>query len=167
MCYSWACGQPADLLTRVNQVLCGSFRRGFVTATSAWIEPAAGLLTVANGGHPDPLLRRAGDGAVEEVGGHGAILGRFARAGFEQRQVRVGPGDRLLLYTDGVTEARSPAGEPFGEPRLRDLLARLGADTPEAFCDRLLDELARWTGSGATVALEDDVTLVVVDFRGG
>ncbi len=160
-------GRPAELLTEVNQTLCGNFQRGFVTATYAWIDQARGEVTVANGGHPSPLLCRAADRAVAEVGGQGAILGRFAGAAFSARTHPLTPGDRLLLYTDGVTEARNPDGEMFGEDRLRSFLGSRRDDRPEAFCDALLLELARWTGGGADPAPGDDVTLVAVDFRPG
>jgi sigma-B regulation protein RsbU (phosphoserine phosphatase) len=159
--------RPAELLAGVNRVLCGNFQRGFVTATYAWIDPTRGELTVANAGHPDPLLRPAHDDSVDEVGGRGAILGRFAAAGFQEQTVALEPGDRLVLYTDGVTEARSPDGEMFGEERLRSFIGRREIARPEEFCDALLGELGRWSGAAVRLALEDDVTLVVVDFRPG
>ncbi len=157
--------RPAGLLTEVNRVLCGSFQRGFVTATYAWIDHGNGELIVANGGHPDPLLRRGRDGSVHEVGGHGSILGRFAAAGFNEKTHSLEPGDRLVLYTDGVTEARSPDDELFGEDRLKSFIGRPDHAQPEEFCDALLDELRRWSGASAQLSLKDDVTLVVVDFR--
>jgi sigma-B regulation protein RsbU (phosphoserine phosphatase) len=157
--------RPARLLDAVNRVLCGNFQRGFVTATYAWIDSGSGELVVANAGHPSPLLRRGRDGSVHEVGGHGPILGRFADADYKAETLFLEPGDRLILYTDGVTEARSAAGEQFGEDRLRSFLGRSEHTQLERLCDALLGELQRWSGDGTHLSLEDDVTFVVVDSR--
>lgn len=157
-------GRPAHLLRDVNRVLCGSFQRGFVTATYAWI--GGGELVVANAGHPGPLLRRDRDGGVREVGGRGPLLGRFTGGRYAEERIALEPGDRLVLYTDGVTEARAPDGELFGEERLRFLVGQGRQARPEDFCDALLEDLRRWTAAGAHLSLEDDVTLVVVDVEG-
>ena len=159
--------RPAELLSEVNRVLCGNFQRGFVTATYAWIDSQSGELVVANAGHPDPLLCHGREGSVREVGGRGAILGRFADAGYNQETLSLEPGDRLVLYTDGITEAPNPDGEQFGEERLRALLGRAEQAGPEELYDALLDELRRWSGATRHLSLEDDVTLVVVDYRRG
>lgn len=147
--------QPAELLAGVNRILCGNFQRGFVTATYAWIDPTHGELTVANAGHPDPLLRRARNGSVDEVGGHGAILGRFAAAGFQEQTVAIEPGDRLVLYTDGITEVRNPDGEMFGEERLRSFIGRREIAGPEKLCDALLSELGRWSAAASLAGAQD------------
>jgi sigma-B regulation protein RsbU (phosphoserine phosphatase) len=157
-------GRPAHLLRDVNRVLCGSFQRGFVPATYAWI--GGGELVVANAGHPGPLLRRDRDGGVREVGGRGPLLGRFAGGRYAEERIALEPGDRLVLYTDGVTAARAPDGELFGEERLRFLVGQGRQARPEDFCDALLEDLRGWTAAGAHLSLEDDVTLVVVDVEG-
>ncbi len=157
--------RPARLLRDLNQALCGNFQRGFVTATYAWIDGDSRELVVANAGHPDPLLRRGRDGSVHEVGGHGPIIGRFAGSSYDEESLSLEPGDRLVFYSDGVTEARRADGEMFGEDRLRSFVGRADHAQPEGFCDALLDELHRWSGAGTQISLEDDLTLVVVDFR--
>jgi serine phosphatase RsbU (regulator of sigma subunit) len=157
--------RPARLLRDLNRALCGNFQRGFVTATYAWIDSDSRALVVANAGHPDPLLRRGRDGSVLEVGGHGPIVGRFAGSAYDEQSLSLEPGDRLIFYSDGVTEARRPDGEMFGEDRLRSLVGRAEHAQPEGFCDALLDELHRWSGGRAQISLDDDLTLVVVDFH--
>src|SRR6185295_19892080 len=153
--------EPARLLTEVNRTLCGSFESGFVTATYVYFDTVAGELIAGNAGHPAPLLRRA-SGELREVGGRGPILGRFASARFEAETLPLAPGDRLVLYTDGLTEARNGADEMFGEARLEAFLRASARLPSEAFCDALLAELSKFT-AGRGGALEDDLTLVVVD----
>src|SRR6185295_2360554 len=152
----------ARLLSEVNRTLCGSFESGFVTATYVYLDTAAGELTAGNAGHPAPLLRRA-SGELREVGGRGPILGRFASARFEAETLPLAPGDRLVLYTDGLTEARNGADEMFGEARLEAFLRGSARLPSEAFCDALLAELSRFIAGRGELALEDDLTLVVVD----
>lgn len=158
--------EPARLLAEVNRTLCGSFESGFVTATYLYLDAAAGELVAANAGHPAPLLRRAG-GDVQEIGGRGPILGRFAKARYQEERLPLAPGDRLVLYTDGLTEARNPDEEMFGEERLQSFVQEHAQLPPEPFCDALLEELRRFTGARDALALEDDLTLVVVEVTEG
>jgi sigma-B regulation protein RsbU (phosphoserine phosphatase) len=137
---------PAAVLAGMNRILHGNLERGFVTA--AYIYLGAATATYASAGHPPLLVARGG--RVEEVRQESLPLGRFRRAEYRNEELRLVPGDRFLLYTDGVTEALSPAGEPFGEERLRELLAVSGD------LDAILARLAAWTGR----ELDDDVTLV-------
>ncbi len=155
--------RPAELLHEVNQTLCGSFEHGFVTAAYLHLDTNAMTLVAANAGHPHPLLRRATTRQLLELGGRGSVLGRFPDARFEERRHPLQPGDRLLLYTDGLVEARSPAGELFSEHRLRAFLTDHDAPTPEAFSDALLEELRRWTAASRTPAVGDDLTFLLVD----
>lgn len=155
-------GRPAELLTNVNQTLCGSFQHGFVSAAYMFLDLQKREAIVASGGHPYPLLRRRSEPTVHEIGGSGVILGRFQDATFEQQHLQLAPGDRLVLYTDGVVEARNPADEMFGEDQLRSFLQNGESLTAEGFCEALMGQLDRWTG-GRPDSGHDDLTLVVVD----
>jgi len=125
--------------------------------TAAYIYIDAGMATYASAGHPPPLVWR--EGRVEELRQESLPLGRFRQAEYRNEELRVSPGDRILLYTDGLTEAPSPAGEPFGDERLREILASSGEP------DAILGRLADWTGRGPGEPLDDDVTLVVAQRR--
>ena len=129
-------------------------------------EPRSIHVTLALGGHPPPLLRRA-DGTVTTVGVPGTALGLVARVDVEEAVVELVPGDVLLAYTDGVTEARR-GGEQFGEERLAEVLAtaavglrgRTGVTAAgllaEAIAERVLTEVTDWALS------RDDVAVLVL-----
>jgi sigma-B regulation protein RsbU (phosphoserine phosphatase) len=153
--------QPARLLAELNQTLRGSFKRAFVTATYAALETETGDLLVANAGHPPPLLWRAAEGKVVETGGRGPLLGRFADAAYEEERLTMATGDRLVLYTDGLIEARNAAGEPFGDEQLAALVGQHAELPPEDLCEALLEEVRRWTARPAPLRLDDDLTLVI------
>ena len=129
-----ASGSPSEVLCAVNTALLheqsGPLR--FVTACCLVLEPREGghrvALSVA--GHPLPLLRTAAGNAVE-VGVPGLPLGIDADVTFAETTVELEPGATLLLYTDGVTEARDDAGIQFGEKGLADLLAALTTGNAE------------------------------------
>jgi sigma-B regulation protein RsbU (phosphoserine phosphatase) len=156
-------GDIADaglVLTRMNRALCGQFELAYVTATFALIDPAARTLTYAAAGHPSPLLVRAA-GGVDSLDERGMVLGFLPDARYTSATVRdLAPGDRLVFYTDGLTEASRDDGEFFGDRQFRDLLT-IGLSQPaDRFLATLVDRARQWTGADFT----DDVTVVVVDW---
>nr|MCU0305814.1 serine/threonine-protein phosphatase [Thermoanaerobaculales bacterium] len=153
--------RPAELLARVNRTLCGSFEHGFVTAAYVLLDLERREIVAASGGHPFPLLRRATATTVEEIGGRGFLLGRFSDAAYHEERLPLERGDRLLLYTDGIVEARSPTGEELGEQRLRRRLLDSAALSADELGDEVIGEVRRWIGAGRQP--EDDLTVVVVD----
>jgi phosphoserine phosphatase RsbU/P len=151
--------EPAGLCGNLNRLLCRHMVSGrFVTFCFAWIDAEKHTITYANAGHNPPLLVRA-DGSVERLGEGGTVLGVFAEAVYQQTQLSLDPDDRLLFYTDGITEARSPAGEEFGEDRLARAASELDAPSAEALKDHILHRLAEFTGG----TFDDDATLIVVE----
>lgn len=147
-------------LARVNDAL-GSDNQAsmFVTAFYGIVEPASGRLVYANGGHNPPLLRRRG-GRVETLdGAAGIALGVIPGLAFRTAEAGLDPGDALLLYSDGITEAFDPAGAEFSSERLEALLARAEATAPDALVGRILSAVRRFM-AGAPQA--DDITCLVV-----
>lgn len=147
---------PGRILATLNEALLRQRDdRQFCTVAYAALKPGDGVadLVVARGGHPQPYVVRA-DGRVEPVGARGTLLGVVPDPEFRAEAVRLGPGDSLLLYTDGVTEARVD-GELFGNDRLMEVASRaagLGAA-----------ELARRVEEAATSAdLRDDAAILAV-----
>ena len=119
--------RPSEVLAALNEAMLRQLPEDrFCTAACVRLEPQDGSVgvgvDVSRAGHPPPLLVRAG-ATVEEVGCSGKVLGVFPDAELRDTSLRLMPGEALVLYTDGVTEARSPDGEFFGEGRLRHLLS--------------------------------------------
>ncbi len=151
-------GRPAHVLESTNRALFADLVRAglFITAFCARLEPASGELVYANAGHNLPLLRRAG-GDITELDADGAALGILAEVGFEECGASLGPGDALLLYTDGVTEAAGAGGQ-FGEERLA---AEFTGRSPQDLVDHIYAAVRAHAGD----ARGDDVTLVAVRRR--
>jgi serine phosphatase RsbU (regulator of sigma subunit) len=129
---------PAAVLGVLNESMLLAGSASFVTVVWARLEPRTDGLDVvlADGGHPPPLVLRA-DGAVEEVGPTGQLVGLLPDARVTTVTVSLGEGDTLLLYTDGVTEARDATGRLLGEARLRSLLADCVGMTSQSISERI------------------------------
>jgi sigma-B regulation protein RsbU (phosphoserine phosphatase) len=153
----------ATCLAQANEQLCAQNPLDlFVTVFYCIFEPVTGMLRYANGGHNPPYLRHA-DGSVEPLNGVGGlVLGAMRGIEYPEHAVQLRPGDRLVLYTDGVTEAFNRANEAYGEERL---MAQIRAhevgsavSLVEGIC-RAVEEFA------AGAPQSDDITLVVLDWR--
>jgi sigma-B regulation protein RsbU (phosphoserine phosphatase) len=129
----------------------------FVTFFYCVMDRNAGKLTYTNAGHCAPLLVRA-NGAIVRLDAGGAVLGVFPEWPFEQAEVALAPGDRLVLFTDGVTEASNARDEEFGEERLAELTSALRDRGAHELKNRILQTVSSFTGGRA----QDDATLVVV-----
>ncbi len=103
------------------------------------------------------MLVRA-DGAAERLTSGGPVLGVFAEAAYEHGTVSLARGDRLVLFTDGITEARNASDEEFGEERLLDLIVRHRASPAAALQTHLADAVGVFAAQG----LQDDATLIVL-----
>lgn len=155
--------EPERVIALLNRNLCRTGdRRAFVTLFYAVLDPATGDLDYACCGHPFPLLRRAEGAhqAVEELGEGGMPLGIRRDIAVKALRTRVEPGDRLMLYTDGLPEAVSAQNEAFGFTRLRELLEVGGA--ADEIHARVLSAFDAHVGTGV---LHDDLTLLVIERR--
>lgn len=156
--------EPARILHDLNAMaqedLAHSHR--FVTLFYSDYDPRTRLLRYANAAHNPPLIWRRQGGAVERLDAAGLLIGLQADAEFSSQQLVLEPGDVLLYYTDGVTEATGFSGERFEERRLADalqLICRSGA-TAQQILEQLFARLDRFVGSDR--ALDDDASLVVL-----
>jgi len=150
--------EPQALCHQVNRILCGNIAEGrFISFFYSVLDAPTGVLTYTNAGHYLPMLVRA-DGSVDRLGAGGPVLGVLSDAEYEQAQVSLGPGDRLVLFTDGLTEARDETDEEFGEPRLLDAAVAHRRCSAPALQARLADAVANFTGG----KLQDDATLIVL-----
>jgi hypothetical protein len=152
---------PAAVAATVNRALVRvGDRRAFMSLFYGLLDPVSGRLEYVCAGHPFPCLRRV-DGAVEELGRGGLPLGMRTEVEPALGEVTIGPGDLLALYTDGVPEELSPAGEAFGFDRVRTLVAQGGS--AQTLHERLVDEMERHRGDERA---HDDRSLVVVERLG-
>ena len=149
--------EPQALCGQVNRILCGNIAEGrFISFFYCVLDAAEGTLTYSNAGHYLPALVRA-DGTVVRLDRGGPVLGVLAHADYDQADVALAPGDRLVLFTDGLTEARNAADEEFGEQRLLEAAIRHRACSAPALQARLASEVAAFTGG----RVQDDATLIV------
>ena len=147
------------VLSKVNKLLWESIEPDrFVTALYGVLDIPNRRFTYVNAGHNPALLYRVGSDRFESLDATGPLLGSFEAATFKERQVEIGPGDCLVLYTDGVTEAMNRAAEFFGEDRLRDVI-RSRRSEPSGNVVRAIWETVRAFGEGD---LADDLTVVVL-----
>jgi len=149
----------AELAERVNKYLTGATADNrFATFAMVRIEPD-GRLTAVNAGHCPILVRRT-DGGIDEITSCGFPLGMMGFAEYSEHTTRLEPGDLLLLYTDGLTEAEDPDDEEFGVERVSAVVAGLDEPTAAAACRTLLKAVDDFT---CGQPLADDATLMVVE----
>jgi phosphoserine phosphatase RsbU/P len=117
-------GDPVGALERTNQILVEERRTGlFVTVLCGVLELDTGVFTFANAGHEPPLLASPSGADPVWVEGGGPLVGMFDRLGIAAQRLEIRPGERICLFTDGITDAASPSGERFGYERLRQTVA--------------------------------------------
>lgn len=155
--------RPECVLTGMNRILVGQIEQQFVTASCTYIDTVAGILRYAAAGHPPLLIRRRDSESCLAVQQNGLILGQFPEATYAGVEVPLTPGDRLLLYTDGLFEATDLRAEIFGETGLRDFLTRHGDLPLERFADALLAAVGDWSLDQRGNSPQDDLTLIAID----
>lgn len=122
-------GDPVDALERTNRILVDERRTGlFVTVLCGVLDTETGVFTFANAGHERPILARPDGSEPRWVEGGGALLGVFGRLDVGTQRVEIRPGERLILYTDGITDARAPDGSRYGDERLLAQIANTCGD---------------------------------------
>jgi phosphoserine phosphatase RsbU/P len=161
----WA-DKPAQVLTGLNSILCGSLQGQFVTAGYLYLDPGCGALAYAGAGHPPLLAWRAREKKVECMEENGLMLGIFPEGAYKSMTADLEPGDRFVLYTDGITEAPSLSGEEFGMDRFKSFLAEHAGRSAQELCDALVKHVTAWSGNSAREQ-HDDLTLIVVDYNAG
>jgi serine phosphatase RsbU (regulator of sigma subunit) len=153
-----------ELVARLCRYCCEHSLEGlrFTTAVIAELDPLTGALSYVNAGHNPPALRRA-DGTIEWLTTGGLPLGVQGGVGYESATLTLRPGDRLVVFSDGVVEAQDTGGQEYGEARLTATLAGLGGEDAAGTLDRLMTSVDSFVG---TAPRSDDVTCLVTLFRG-
>lgn len=156
--YAEEVSAPAQLVARLNRELCRQSSAGmFVTLFYALLDPRTSRLNYTLAGHNPPLLRRA-DGELSNLARNGMALGVQSEAAYSQAELFLKPGDCVVMYTDGLTEALDSQGHEFGLDRLQAAL-QSDPDTAQTLLERLLADLAAFSGP---VPPTDDITLCIL-----
>lgn len=155
-CYDLA-ADPAALLRRLHHGVLDRLAGRHFAACVASLDLSAGILTVAVAGAPPPMLLEHG-GEVRELELFGPVIHPQLAPEWRNISISLAPGDRILLYTDGVVEAENEFGIPFGKARLAAVLQRCVDFSPQQVCERILRELRHFVGYGRP--LQDDLTLL-------
>ncbi len=158
-------GDPAKVLTGLNQALCGKFDHHFVTAAYIFIDTEAKTLGYAGAGHPPLLMWHKADGTACEISENGLMLGQFPEENYSAVQMPLAIGDRSVLYTDGIPECRNPSQQEFGTGRfLRFIEGSANLETDQ-FASAVIDSLSHWTEHPTGQGQRDDITLMAIDFK--
>ncbi|HJT86626.1 MAG TPA: SpoIIE family protein phosphatase [Bryobacteraceae bacterium] len=153
----------AALVTRLNKITCANCPPNrFITFFIALFNPATGEFTFANAGHNPPILVRA-SGESQMIEGGGPVMGILPVAPYSEQRASLGPGDVLVIYSDGVTEATNTAEEEYGEERFIETLKQHRGDSASAIVSAITSSVSQFT-SGAPQA--DDITLMVAKRTG-
>lgn len=155
---------PNEGMSRANRLITADSPGSmFVTLFYALLDPSNGQLSYVNAGHNPPLHyqrgKRPGQGALSRLARTGMAVGVDAETPYEQRSLPINAGDFILMYTDGVTDALSPAGEDFGMHRLEDVVLAHRDDSAAQIVTALEDALERHIGGTAPF---DDITLLAI-----
>lgn len=158
-------GDPARLLAALNDSFCRQAHGQLLTAGYLFLDVPNRKALYAGAGHPPLLLWQGATATLRELQQNGLLMGFRPGARYTSVEFELQGRDRILLYTDGITEASNAAGECFGERRLPQFIQEQQQLPAGEFVDRLLHEVAQWSGQGTGEAREDDLTLVVIDVR--
>lgn len=155
--------RPEECLAAVNRVLVPQGGgQMYVTLFYGILDLASGRLCWTTGGHAPPWLIGASGGAKQLEGPRGLMVGMFDDAQYEAAEQALDPGDTVVIYTDGVTEAANAAGEMFGKKRLAAALGGLTGANATGVVERVIAEVNAFTGDAPQA---DDLTLLAVRYR--
>jgi phosphoserine phosphatase RsbU/P len=152
----------SDLIAKLNAYLCSSIPdNSLITLFYGELDTLSGNLTYVNAGHNAPMVLRENQ-TFERLNSNSMILGFNPGAGFPIATKRIGSGDLLLLFTDGISEAFNPNEEEYGEERIATFLSEHRNSPIDALIQELLDDVLEHSGSAR---LKDDMTLMLVSHR--
>ncbi len=155
---------PRQVLLNVHRLLLEMTHADmFVTAFYGVLNPAEGTLRYARAGHDCPLLFSPVSGECRLLTANGMLLGCFEKVSLEESEAHLNPGDFLVLYSDGITDATSQGGGFFGVQRLQEMVCATAAASPDELCDLIFQHLDRFQAGAPQY---DDMALLVVKLDG-
>ena len=152
---------PAEVISALDRVYPYERFEKFFTIAYLLLEPETGRVRYCNGGHPPPLLMRS-NGQVERLDAGGTLVGMGGLLPFEEGEIDLQPGDRIYLYSDGITEYAAPSGEMFGEQRMINFFRRHQQTPLEDSAEGFIQNLMTF---GEGQAPDDDISLVCIHFN--
>ena len=151
---------PVDALERTNHILVDERRTGlFVTVLAGILDLDTGVFTFANAGHEMPILAPPPPDEPRWIPGGGPLLGVFGHLDLTPQSVEIRPGDRLVLYTDGITDATSPEGLRFGSDRLLQTVHETCAGPAWTTCRSVIQSVLAFQGEAHPA---DDLAFLVL-----
>lgn len=153
---------PGQVLYQVNRRILTDTQQGiFLTVVFGILDPDQGTFTYVNAGHNPPILLKNGEDQVtfSFLEKTGTLVGIFDEITWEEKQITLNPGDVLVLYTDGITEAQDESGEFYGTDRFYEALESEFTTSAESYLNSILENIQAFTGSSPRL---DDVTLIVI-----
>ncbi|GAW35761.1 transcriptional regulatory protein WalR [Roseovarius sp. A-2] len=161
-CGGFAPRPPAEAIAMLNRVIMSEMEtEHYFTIALADVDLQSGHVVIAQAGHPYPALQRAG-GAVEFIGQGGLPVGLIDAAEFQQFEVTMAPGDRLMIHSDGITECAARDGALLDETGLARILRDLRQTRGPAFLESLIWKLSDFAGDAD---FQDDISAVLLEFR--
>jgi serine phosphatase RsbU (regulator of sigma subunit) len=157
--------QPSESLQKIQQVLKGKMSGHFISATLCKIDLLSGTMISANAGHL-PFIHVKGEGYAKYISSKGKVITDLFEPNPEEIVTHLNPGDKIILYTDGITEARNKSNEMFGDDRLLSLVSEKYQAETDHFCKIIYDSIMEYTGNQGMNHFTDDITLLVAEFKG-
>ncbi len=153
---------PAAVLNGLNRILSAQPGSQLVSAAYLWLDTERRAARYSAAGHPPLLCWR--QGRLEHIESNGFLFGMVPECDYPVCTMAINPGERFLLYTDGVVDVENGRGEFFGDIRLEKVVRDSVWRPPAEFADELLSEITRWRP--ASTPQQDDITLIVIDVTG-
>jgi len=152
---------PPELLRQLREVLSGQLRGHFVSAAYLWIDTETGKARYSAAGHPPLLYWCAADSSLARITSNGTLFGVPFETEYPVRELTCSPGDRFLLYTDGISEPENEVGEAFGDSKLEEIVHDNPSVSADELSRQILTQLSSWRP--ASTPQQDDLTLIVIE----
>ncbi|MEM7597795.1 MAG: SpoIIE family protein phosphatase [Pseudomonadota bacterium] len=153
---------PAETMSLLNERILSEIDTDlYFTMLLAICDQTSGEIVFSQAGHPSPVIQRA-SGSIETVGAGGLPVGLIESAEFDQCEVRLNPGDRFLIHSDGITECSTPSGDLYDDEGLNKSLTRHATLRGQACLDAILHDMVRFCG---TDEFDDDVSTVLLELK--
>jgi sigma-B regulation protein RsbU (phosphoserine phosphatase) len=150
---------PGLVLTGLNRVMSGQRPSQLISAAYLWLDTENWTATYSAAGHP-PLIRWT-QGQLDRIESNGFLLGMVPECAYPVATIAIQPGQRFLLYTDGVIEVENSRGEFFGDSKLEEVVRQAQSLSPDQLSEELLSQIDHWRPGSAPQ--QDDITLVIID----